>query len=179
MEHDDRQLIDACLRGDERAWDAFVERYGRLVFSIALRAGLPASDADDVLQTVFAIALRRLETLRDAERVSAWLIRLTYRESWRMRKRQRRASVLDENVADESEPTVDELERVERQHLVRRALESLDSRCQELLTALFLESEAPSYEALAERLGMRVGSIGPTRARCFEKMQRELSDLGL
>lgn len=167
------------MRGDERAWDALVERYGRLVYSIALRAGLSASDSDDVLQTVFSIALRRLETLRDAERISAWLIRLTYREAWRFRKRQRRASVLDENVADESEPTADELERLERQHLVRRALESLDSRCRELLTALFLEAEAPSYDTLAERLGMRVGSIGPTRARCFEKMQRELADLGL
>jgi RNA polymerase sigma factor (sigma-70 family) len=178
---DDTTLVAKCLAGEADAWDTLIERYGRLVYSIPRRAGLPDTDCDDIFQIVFGIVLRRLDTLREFERLSAWLIRTTHRETWRLVKRRKAASgeTLPETLADEGEPTPEQVSRLERQHLVRQALEQIDERCRTLLEALFFEAERPDYDALGRRLNMPVGSIGPTRARCFQKLERLLAERGL
>ena len=179
MLSDDSKLIRDCLRGRQSAWNELVDRYTRLVYSIPLRVGLSAADADDVVQVVWGIVLRRLETLRDVERLSAWLIRTTYREAWRHGRRMRKHAPLDETLAAAEIPQNDELERVESQHLVRRALDALDEKCRALLTMLFLDANERSYEQIATELGMKIGSIGPTRARCFKRMEKILSRFGM
>lgn len=179
MDPDDASLVRRCLAGEAAAWDALVERYGRLVYSIPRRLRLSDADSEDVFQTVFSIALRRLDTLKDAERLSAWLIRTTYRECWRI-GRGRKATALDaaaETVADEAPPP-ELATQWERQHAVHQALTEIDERCRALLTALFLEMETPDYAIIAARLGLPVGSIGPTRARCFKKLEAVLLRLG-
>ncbi len=181
MRRSDPELVQSCLNGDETAWNVLVERYGRLVYSIPMRLGLSQSDADDVFQTVMGIVLRRLATLRDETRLSAWLIRATYRETWRYANRARRGRgvELDESQPDEGAPTEEQVLRQERQQLVRQAMEQLDERCSTLVRAFFFDAEKLSYDELADRLGMRVGSIGPTRARCFRKLEAILSKLGM
>ncbi len=177
MPSEDARLVQDCLNGKQRAWDELVERYGRLVYSIPLRIGLSATDADDVTQVVWTIVLQRLESLREVDRFSAWLIRTTYHEAWRRGRQTRKHAALDETAANPTAPADDELERVEKQHLVRRALEELDDRCRELLTLLFLGAEKKSYAEIASELGMKAGSIGPTRARCFKRMEQILRGL--
>lgn len=176
---DDSTILRDCLAGDASAWNELVERYGRLVYSIPSRLGFGAADADDVVQTVFGIALRRLETLRDETRLSAWLIRTTYRECWRLRRRMKSAAELPEDVDADGQPSEARLEQEERQVIVRQALEKIDERCRRLLHALFFEQPTPAYDLLAERLGVPVGSIGPTRARCFQKMEGMLAKFAL
>jgi RNA polymerase sigma factor (sigma-70 family) len=155
-----------------------VDRYGRLVYSIPRRYGLSEADASDVMQTVFVTAFRKLETLKDHERLSAWLITTAHRESWRVGKRSSRDSQLDESITDLGSPDDEQLGAWERQHVVRQALEQLGGRCQELLSALFLEPAEASYDEIARRLDMKIGSIGPTRARCFKKLEAILAELG-
>jgi RNA polymerase sigma factor (sigma-70 family) len=175
----DPALVESCLNGDPQAWDELVERYGRLVYSIPRRIGLSAADADDVFQDVFATLLRSLGSLRDRTRLSAWLITTTRRECWRRGRSSPRHAELDESLADGAPPAVDEITRWEREQGVREAVRRLDDRCSALLTALFLDATSPSYEAIAARLGMPVGSIGPTRARCFRKLEAHLRELGV
>lgn len=175
----DTDLVRDCVSGDQAAWNELVERYGRLVYSIALKVGLGAADADDVFQTVFSIVLRRLESLRDQERLSAWLIRTTYRESWRHAKRLRGRSELPDEVSADDEPSGEDIERNERQHIVRQALRELGGPCKDLLEALFFTPEEPRYDEIAGRLGIKIGSIGPTRARCFAKLQKLLAPYNL
>jgi RNA polymerase sigma factor (sigma-70 family) len=67
---------------------------------------------------------------------------------------------------------------MQQQQLVHEALQTLDERCRQLLTMLFYRSEPPSYAEVAAALGMIEGSIGPTRARCLQKLQRELEAVG-
>lgn len=179
MYRSDPALIQSCLDGDESAWNELVERYGRLVYSIPRRYGLAGPDADDVFQNVFSIVLRRLPTLRDRTRLSAWLITTTHRECWRLGKLASTDAELVEGLVDVSAPPAQQLMLWERQHLVRQALSQLDARCQALLTALFLEPETPNYEEIAARLGMAVGSVGPTRARCFKKLEAILVEMGV
>jgi RNA polymerase sigma factor (sigma-70 family) len=172
----DPALIQDCINGDERAWNELVARYGRLVYSIALRCGLSASDADDVFQNVWSIVLHQLPSLRDQTRLSSWLITTARRESWRLRRQT--VTGLDDAFEDTSILPDEEVLRWEREHQVRGAIRTLDDRCQVLLSALFLDTDEFSYEAIAERLGMPVGSIGPTRARCFKKLEAALIGIG-
>ncbi|HBY98208.1 MAG TPA: sigma-70 family RNA polymerase sigma factor [Chloroflexi bacterium] len=178
MYRSDPALIQSCLDGDETAWNELIERYGRLVYSIPRRYGLCPADADDVFQNVFTIVFRRLPSLRDQTRLSAWLITTTHRECWRLGKLADSAAALDETVVDVSSPPAQEVLRWERQHVVHEALDQLDERCQALLKALFLDPDRPNYEEIAAQLGMAVGSVGPTRGRCFKKLETILVAMG-
>lgn len=55
--------------------------------------------------------------------------------------------------------------------MLRLALGELSERCRKLIGALYFEDPAPSYEALSRRLGVPIGSLGPTRARCFDRLR--------
>lgn len=177
----DPRLVRACLDGDQGAWDELVERYGRLVSSIPRRMGMSPADAEDVFQNVFLTLYRRLGDLRDQTRLSAWLITTTQRECWRLAKRGDRnaGAALDDGIADDAPSPAEEVSRLELEHAVRDAMRRLDERCRALLTALFLEPTPPAYDALAARLGMPLGSIGPTRARCFRKLEASLRTMGI
>ena len=178
MYQSDPKLIRACLAGHADAWNEVVDRYGRLVYSIPKRYGLDDADADDVFQSVFTILYRKLESLEDQTRLSAWLITTTHRECWRIGKKGKAGDALNEQMVNVDRPTESRLETWEQQHLVREAVGRLGGQCRDLLTALFLDSSEPSYEQIAERLNIKVGSIGPTRARCFKKLEALLVEMG-
>jgi RNA polymerase sigma factor (sigma-70 family) len=148
------------------------------VYSIPKRYGLDDADADDVFQSVFTILYRKLDSLKDKTRLSAWLITTTHRECWRIGKKGNAAATLNEQIVNVGSPTDSQLESWEQQHLVREAVQRLGGQCRDLLTALFLDSSEPSYDQIAERLNIKVGSIGPTRARCFKKLERLLVEMG-
>lgn len=178
MSTPDAKLIQRCRSGDQNAWGEMVDRYGRLVYSIPRRYGLSESDSDDVFAAVWAAVFRTLGQLRDESRLSSWLITMAHRETWRVSRRKPRNAEFDEQFADLSSPSEDQVDTWEQQHLVRRGLDELGGRCKDLLTALFLEPSGPDYGAIASRLDMPVGSIGPTRARCFKKLEKILVRLG-
>jgi DNA-directed RNA polymerase specialized sigma24 family protein len=54
----------------------------------------------------------------------------------------------------------------------------MDERCRNLLTLLYYRPDPPPYAEIATSLGTAEGSIGPTRARCLQKLRRLLADLG-
>lgn len=179
MEMSDAELVQACRAGDAHAWEQLVERYGRLVAAIPRRMGMSSVDADDIFQDVFTLLLRHLESLRDEQRLAAWLITTTRRECWRRLRRNRDHVELPEGLPADDPSLLDEIARGEREQAVRQSMSRLDARCRDLLTALFLDGAQPDYRAIATRLGMAVGSIGPTRARCFRKLDGFLRELGI
>jgi RNA polymerase sigma factor (sigma-70 family) len=179
----DAQLVEACLAGDSRAWAELVQRYQRLVYTIAMRCGLPAEDAEDVFQRVFTILLTKLATCRNRERLGPWLTTITRREAWRVSQERQTARAEDGAEALEVRPTVEPppdalLEQVEAQDLILRAMEQLGERCRLLLEQLFFTHEPPSYAEIAKKLSMPEGSIGPTRARCLERLREILKSMG-
>lgn len=183
MPDDARTLIERCLEGDAAAWRSFVERYTRLVWSIVRQHRLPDADAEDVHQAVFTTAVTHLQRLRDAEQAAAWLATTTRRECWRVQRRQSARRMAGEDAAaglagDEPRPEEDRISIEERQ-IVREGLEELGGRCRELLEALFSSPGDPSYPQISARLGMPVGSIGPTRARCLRRLSEILEGRGI
>lgn len=179
-ERSDAELLEACLTGDQDAWAELVERYHRLIYSIALRYGLSSDDSADVVQNVFTIVLRRLETIQDRDRFGSWLITTTTRETWRFRHHHRPSDDLEDIELVDGRPLPEEeVIAWERASQVRIAVGRLNETCRELVSALFLDPHSTSYSELAERLDMPIGSIGPTRARCFKKLESELIALGV
>src|SRR2546428_9905951 len=79
----DKLIIDACLEGNEKAWQALVARYKRLVYSIPVRWGLPAEDSVDIFQAVWLDCFRQLSSLRNMERLHPWLVRVAVRKCHR------------------------------------------------------------------------------------------------
>lgn len=181
----DGELLAACNRGEAWAWEALVERYQRLVYTIPLRHGLAEEDAADVFQTVFALLVQHLSSIREPQGLAKWLITTTKRETWNLiHKRQREpasedvaALVRPEQIPAGTDPHEDEL-WIE-QALLRDALGRLGERCRKLLWLLYYEPEELAYEEIGRRLGMPVGSIGPTRGRCLQKLREILMALGM
>ncbi|MCX7681857.1 MAG: sigma-70 family RNA polymerase sigma factor [Anaerolineae bacterium] len=179
-EWDDAALMQACVAGDEQAWAVLLERYGRLIYTIPLRFGLPRSVADEIFQDVCLLLLEGRDNLRDYRRVRAWLVTVTRRLCIRRLRQQDRELVaeLPEEMEDSAESAVEsDLTAIEEEYLVHQALERLSTLCQELIRALFFESPPRSYDAIAKALDIPVGSVGPTRIRCLEKLRREMSRL--
>lgn len=180
QQDEDARLLEACLAGDQQAWTDLVERYTRLIYSIVLKSGLNEHDTADVVQNVFTIVLRRLESLQQPDRFSAWLITTTHRECWRFAKSRREVNIEDGVEQTDPEPTAD-AQVVDWEHaaLTHRALNQLGGQCQRLLELLFLSDTRADYKSIATDLGISIGSIGPTRARCLKRLKGHLAKLGI
>lgn len=174
---DDVDLIGACLEGNDQAWAILIERYSRLIYTIPLRFGLSKPIADEIFQETCLILLEKLDTLRDHQRIGSWLVTVTRRaciQRWRRKVANPVELQESHNASDDIE---NEVLRAEQQHLVQRALENLNPRCQRLLKWLFFDVSSPSYDDIAEKLDIPKGSIGPTRSRCLDKLRQEIVKL--
>ncbi len=173
----DAELVGRCLDGDEVAWRTLVARHGGLVWNVARRTGLGSADAEDVVQTVWRIAIEDLARLRSHASVRPWLARTAHLQALRVLRGYGVARAHMPHVAtSDADPDGpgDVVARVEEQLRVARAFEELGARCRDLLQLLYYESPRPSYEHVSRTLGMPIGSIGPTRARCLERLEKRL-----
>jgi RNA polymerase sigma factor (sigma-70 family) len=166
----DNELIERCIQSDPAAWRELIAQYQRLVYSIARTLCPHPEDASDVFQQVWMELYQHLAELRHIEALPAWLMTVTRRRSYAVLRAKRGSEPLDEELPDVSQ----KLNRVEHEHALERALQHLPDRCRELIDLLYFNVEEPSYADIAERLKMPVASIGPTRARCLEKLRKLL-----
>jgi RNA polymerase sigma factor (sigma-70 family) len=185
MEQSDQQLLKACQRGDETAWETLINRYQRLIYTIPRRAGLDEDQAADIFQEVFTTLFEKLDGIEQPERLQAWLVTTARRKTWRQivkAKESRHGADPDTeedelaNLPDGAALPDEVLESLEEQHSVRAAVAALDERCHKLIRLLFYAAEPSSYADIATALGTSAGSIGPTRARCLEKLLVLLKD---
>jgi RNA polymerase sigma factor (sigma-70 family) len=184
---DDAALVARCLGGDAAAWEALVRRYQRLVYAIALRASLDDHAAADVFQTIFARLVQHLPRITQPAKLQAWIVTTAKREALLLRRRAKRTVSMtllngDEpagepewDIADDSPLPEEALAELQQLAQVRLALDRLDERCRRLLLALFGDDEKVVYDNVARRLGIPIGSIGPTRSRCLAKLRRSFA----
>lgn len=174
-------LVSAAATGDETAWAGLVRRYAPLVATVIRNHRLDPADAADVNQTVWLRLVEHLGRLRESHALPAWLVTTTRRECLRMLRLGRRTQPFDPYdesgeaqvgavlLVDPSTPD-EEMLRAERSQALRDAFAELPVRCRELLTLLVADPPA-SYREIGEQLGMPIGSVGPTQARCLAKLR--------
>ncbi|MEU8802626.1 sigma-70 family RNA polymerase sigma factor [Spirillospora sp. NPDC048819] len=168
------ELVVRARDGDGAAWARLVERHSGLLWSIARSHGLNDADAGDVVQTTWLRLVERIDGLRDPSATGCWLATTARNESLRLvRRRGRDRPVVPAPRAPEPRAPEPGPDRVvlgrERLGRVGAALESLPRRCRTLLRLFALAS---SHAELAAALGIPVGSVGPTRARCLDALRR-------
>lgn len=168
-------LVAAAAAGENSAWDGLVGRFAGLVWSIARDFGLSPADAADVSQTTWLRLAEHLDRIRDPQRVGAWLATTARNESVRTLRRAQRQPPVDpesDSFIQEDGCSVDTgLLEAERDAALWRAFESLSSPCKVLLRALMADP-TPSYAEVSAMLGLPVGSIGPNRSRCLDRLRR-------
>ena len=176
-EHPVTGLVARAKAGDKQAWDALVERYAPLIWSICRRHRLDAADAADISQNVWLHLVDHLGNLRNPAALPGWLATTTRRECGRMLRAARRPLAarydLDaQNLPDEQAATAEqELLVAERHAALREAVGDLPADCQRLIALLTADPPLP-YAEMSARLGIPVGSIDPSRRRCLEKLRR-------
>jgi RNA polymerase sigma factor (sigma-70 family) len=174
-------LTARAADGDEDAWAHLVARYTPLVVAVINRFGLSRADAADVNQTVWLRVVEHLGRLRVPAALPTWIAKTTRHECIRLLRVSQRTRPFDPldgggeaqwgaAVADEP-PVDDDLLRAERHQALRDGFAQLPARCQQML-AMMLREPPLSYEEIGERMRIPVGSVGPTRGRCLDKLRK-------
>jgi RNA polymerase sigma factor (sigma-70 family) len=177
-------LVRRADRGDQAAWNALVDRYTGLLWSVARAHRLRPSDAADVVQTTWLRLVEHLHQIRDPDRLTPWLITTARRECLRLLGLARREEVgaaedVAVNMIDDRDMELDAgLLIDERDALLWQCLRQLSERCQMILRIL-MASPPPSYADVSDALGLPVGSIGPTRGRCLDRLRELAAAAGL
>lgn len=184
LENSDADLVHACRRGDQSAWDTLVSRYQRLIFAIPRRAGLNEEQSADVFQEVFLTLFEKLDEIEQPEKIRSWIVTTAKFKTWaavRGSKGLYSPETEEEmehemaNLADQSPLADDMLIELEQQHLIRTALRELEDRCQKILSMLYLRLAPASYAEVADAVGVGETSISPLRSRCLKKLEKLLS----
>jgi RNA polymerase sigma factor (sigma-70 family) len=170
-------LVSRVKMGDKEAWDALVERYASLIWFTCRRYRLNGADAEDVGQCVWLQLVEHVGTIRDPAALPGWLVTTTRRECARILRSAHRAQPGDyapdfEHIAEQTSRTAEEeVLAAERHAALREALADLPPAWQRLMAMLAADPPVP-YTEISSRLGIAVGSIGPTRARCLDRIRR-------
>ena len=176
---DDRPVTDLVTRarnGDQRAWDDLVERYAPLVWSLCRRYQLRTADAEDVNQAVWLRLVSQLDKIRDPAALPGWLATTTRRECIRVLRAARGPHAAEylpdaETIPDrQAEMAEQELLVAERHAALREAFARLPPCCQRLIGKL-IEDPPVTYAQISASLSIPVGSIGPLRGRCLDKLR--------
>jgi RNA polymerase sigma factor (sigma-70 family) len=170
-------LVTRARNGDKQAWDALVERYAPLIWSICRRHRLGA-DAADASQRVWLQLVDHLDKIRDPAALPGWLATTTRRECARAQRAAHLAHAAGhppdaETIPDHQAETAEQqLLAAERHAALREAVARLSPCCQQLITLLIQDPPLP-YATISARLNIPVGSIGPNRGRCLDQLRRD------
>lgn len=169
-------VVIAARSGDREAWHWLVKRYAPLVIGVTSRYRLGADDAADVSQAVWLKLVEHLDDIREPRALPGWIVTTTRNEALRVLKSRQRTVAVDPQIgfgldaASDASSVDDELLRDEQYHALREGLRELRPRHRDLLV-LLLADPPLSYADISRKLGIPIGSIGPTRARCLEALR--------
>ncbi|HVL83168.1 MAG TPA: sigma-70 family RNA polymerase sigma factor [Pseudonocardia sp.] len=169
--------VRRAARGERPAWDTLVTAFSQLIWAIATSYRLGPADAGEVVQGTWLRAVENLDRIREPERFGGWLATTARHEALRLlRLRGRELVTGDDGRFERPEPDSPTPEDVlldrDRDRRLWAAFAQLDERCRRLLQLVVVVR--PPYAEVAAALDMPIGSIGPTRARCLDKLRRLL-----
>jgi len=181
-------LVRSAANGDEAAWRGLVTRFSSLVWAVARAHRLTNADAADVYQTTWLRLAEHIGRIEHPDRVGAWLATAARRECLQSLRSAAKTAPTDDMDRLDITPAVGnpteeavlaaetEREDAARAAAMWRAFSRLSGRCRELLRIL-MATPPPSYAEVAAALGLPVGSIGPTRARCLQRLREEMAGI--
>jgi RNA polymerase sigma factor (sigma-70 family) len=182
----DERLIGRCLKGDQEAWSALIDKYKNLIYSIPVKLGMH-QDAGDIFQSVCVDLLSELPRLREHRALPKWLMQTCYHKCLHYQRAADRLVELapegtDSDAAlpasDSDELSEHMLVQLEQEQILRDAISELPEKCERMVRLLFFEIPPRPYEVIAEEMGMATGSIGAIRGRCLAYLKKHLEKKG-
>jgi RNA polymerase sigma factor (sigma-70 family) len=182
----DERLIGRCLKGDQEAWSALIDKYKNLIYSIPIKLGM-YQDAGDIFQSVCVDLLSELPRLREHRALPKWLMQTCYHKCLHyQRAADRLVEFAPEGTNSNAAPpasNADDLPehmllQLEQEQILRDAISELPEKCERMVRLLFFENPPRPYENIAEELGMATGSIGAIRGRCLAYLRKHLEKRG-
>ena len=176
----DERLVSECLKGKQEAWDALIEKYKNLIYSIPVKLGLH-DDAADVFQAVCLDLLKQLKNIREPRALAKWIMQAAYHRCLRVKVQDsREAPPHDDGVEVPSAQALPDalLLQLEREQAVRGAVAALSPRCRDMVQLLFYQDTPRPYAEVAAQLGLATGSVGFIRGRCLSALKKQLQKAG-
>jgi RNA polymerase sigma factor (sigma-70 family) len=180
----DEQLVAQCLKGNEEAWSALIDKYKNLIYSIPVKMEMN-QDAGDIFQAVCLELLKELPNLREPRALPKWLMQTCYHKCLRYKKTAERQIQFGEDEGENKllandNPRMPEemLAQLEREQVLRNVLSQLPPRCAQMIRMLFFEIPPRPYQDVAKQLGLASGSIGFIRGRCLNRLKKHLEKMG-
>ena len=176
-------LLRAASEGDQEAWNAITDRFTSLLWSVARSYRLGSDDAEDVVQNTWLRLLENLTRIDNPEALPGWLATTARREALGiLRRRGRTVLTRDEDLGvDLADPASTDLDSAlledERDVELWASFAKLPERCQQLLRVL-MAVDRPVYAEVSAAFDMPIGSIGPTRMRCLERLRKLVAESG-
>ena len=176
-------LLRAASEGDQEAWNAITDRFTSLLWSVARSYRLGSDDAEDVVQNTWLRLLENLTKIDNPEALPGWLATTARREALGiLRRRGRTVLTRDEDLGvDLADPASTDLDSAlledERDVELWASFAKLPERCQQLLRVL-MAVDRPVYAEVSAAFDMPIGSIGPTRMRCLERLRKLVAESG-
>ena len=167
--------------GDSEGLDDLVRLLSPVLWQVVRATGLDRDRAEDVVQTTWIALVDHADSITSPQGIAAWLCTSARREAWRAGRLANRERPVEDEILAHGLPDHESPERQvlldDEAELLRDCLDRLPDRCQKLLR-IVAAGPRPNYTDVASTLGMPVGSIGPTRGRCLDKLRQELTLAG-
>jgi RNA polymerase sigma factor (sigma-70 family) len=178
-------LVAGAIDGQPDAWVALVARLERVVWKSVNMMTFDHEARDDAFAATWLRLAERLDTIREPEKLPGWLATTAcneVRQILRQRGRQQAMHAGDWTTSGGVGELLDTLPGDDGDHSrgmlldesrrdVRAAFGRLDPQCREIITVLVLADPPVPYDAASEQLGRPIGSLGPSRRRCLQKMK--------
>jgi RNA polymerase sigma factor (sigma-70 family) len=172
----DRATVEfvAWRSGDRGALDRLVRLVTPMLWHLARAYRLDQQTAEDVVQGTLVAMVRYADRIEDPQALIRWLTVTARRDAWRSARATQRVETVEDAVLDLRAGAADSPEvqvlTAQRDRALWGAVGRLSERCQRLLRIVAFY-DRPNYTQLSQDLRMPVGSIGPTRGRCLEKLK--------
>ncbi|HEY5880865.1 MAG TPA: sigma-70 family RNA polymerase sigma factor [Nakamurella sp.] len=173
---DTGEIVRAAAAGRQQAWDQLVQRYMPLVISVVRTFRLTSKDVEDVSQTVWLRLVEHIDTIREPRALPGWIATTARHEAIRVQRGKSQACPVDPVAGgplDRNAESIDMDDRLltaERHQALVDGLAELSPNHRQLLELLVIDPPL-SYQEIGGRLGIPVGSIGPTRARALARLR--------
>jgi RNA polymerase sigma-70 factor, ECF subfamily len=152
----DHTLVARCLAGDTAAFEPIVERYQRVLFTVARRMLGDTEQAADATQNAFVSAYRKLGTFDPKRRFFSWIYRILVNECLNDRRARRPHEPLSPQLAAAGTPA-DLLEAEERRRSVQAAVLALPTEYREVV--ILRHFTGLSYDEIADALGLPAKTV--------------------
>ncbi len=179
----DLELVQRAKKGDKRAFGDLVRRHQRKVYALCFRLGGSHDAADDLTQEAFIKAFQAISTFDEAYPFIAWIMRIASNNALNYIKRQKfqvsgeeGELVIDAQTSSHTEDNPHE--NLNQQEIDARYQQALNALPPDFRTVFVLRMhEEISYEEIAQRLKISVGTVMSRLHRARQRMASDLKDL--